>query len=317
MALERATGAMEEVLPQIRNYDYEMVCGAVEKEASNFPLKYEIPKENTGTLKDQGSVGACVAEVICQIAQELWKRELGEDEEFSEGYAYGTLRQPNATHYGLFCNQAMQKWMEIGTAPKKYFDMLVEMPELKKMIEKFPNLAEVAAKYKISGYVSFKYAYNGKEQRDKAIKDALMKYNYGLVGISNKYFRESHCIQIVGWDDEKNTYRFKNSWGEEYGEEGYGDLPKDELNECFLPLLEEIKLPFKDVSEDDWYYKYVKHVYFSGLMKGTSEDTFEPNKPLTRAEAATLIYNLAKAMDENSAKINDLLNYKIESLNNK
>lgn len=311
MALERACGAVQEILPQVRVYDYETVCGAVGEDVE-FPVKYEIPHENTGALKDQGNVGACVAEVVTQIAQELWKRELGEDEEFSEGYAYGTLRQPNATHYGLYGNQAMQKWKEFGVVPKKYFDMLIEMPDLKKVITDFPELAEIASKYKISGYVAFKQGI--KAERERAIKDALMKYNYGLVGISHEYYGGSHCIQVVGWDDEKGTYRIKNSWGADYGDNGYADLPKEELDDCFLPLLEEIELPFKDVSKDDWYYKYVKHAYFSGLMKGTSEDTFEPNKPLTRAEAATLIYNLAKAMDENSEKINDLLNYKIDKI---
>ena len=34
-----------------------------------------------------------------------------------------------------------------------------------------------------------------------------------------------HCILIVGYDDGKGVWIFRNSWGEGWGDHGYGYLP--------------------------------------------------------------------------------------------
>lgn len=53
----------------------------------------------------------------------------------------------------------------------------------------------------------------------------------------------------------------------------------------------------KDVSEDDWFYGYVKKAYEMGFMNGMSEDSFAPNSNLTRAEASTVLYRLFTSID--------------------
>jgi C1A family cysteine protease len=34
--------------------------------------------------------------------------------------------------------------------------------------------------------------------------------------------RGSHAICVVGYDDNSSWFKFKNSWGEEWGDKGYG-----------------------------------------------------------------------------------------------
>ncbi len=53
------------------------------------------------------------------------------------------------------------------------------------------------------------------------------------------------------------------------------------------------KKGFTDVPDDAWYANAVEYVKTEGLMSGTSEDTFEPNRPLTRAMLATVLYRKA------------------------
>ena len=77
-----------------------------------------------------------------------------------------------------------------------------------------------------------------------------------------------------------------------------------------MPIFEEFKVPFKDVKESDWFYKSVKNMYFSGMMNGTSERTFEPNKPMTRAEVATMFDRFAKYIDERFDLLDRLLEEK-------
>lgn len=52
--------------------------------------------------------------------------------------------------------------------------------------------------------------------------------------------------------------------------------------------LEDISLPFTDVSEDAWYYSYVQTAYSFGIINGKSETVFDPNAGLTCAEAAKI-----------------------------
>ena len=297
------TGVQTELITHLRDYDYETVCGAAD---GTYPEEFEIPRENTGTLKDQGNIGACVAEVIAQIAESFYK------EEMSEGHVYGEFRPDstkNSKNGGMVVSSAMEFWRTLGTLPKKYFDILKEMPEMSKITGKFDNFQEISARYRLNSYVTINYA---SEKKENAIKDALMKYNRGLVSVSRDYFGESHCILLTGWNDKKGTYKFKNSWGESYGDKGFGEIPKKEVGICYLPLFEEVTMPFKDVTPDLWFYNDVKSVYFAGLMKGVGEDTFAPDKPLTRAEMATILNRITKINDERFDILNKVLNEKIK-----
>lgn len=295
-------GVIKEFFENPRDYEYERVCGATE---GNYPSYYMIPEANMGTQKDQGDIGACVAETIVQIAEEWWKRQFGKQEEHSEGYAYGSLRAEKSTGYGLVPSMAMQHWMEKGTLPKSYFDILLEMPDMKKKIQNRQDLADIAKRYRLSGFVKLKGA-----DRDLQVKDALMKYQYGLVSAGS-----GHCMQLVGWDDSKDKYICRDSYGyDKNGGNGYVAKTKKNIDEIYLPLFEEVKLPFIDVSENAWYSKSVKNLYFAGLMSGTSETTFEPNKTLTRAEGAALIDRLYSNMVEMFRSANLNVNEKLEIL---
>jgi len=49
--------------------------------------------------------------------------------------------------------------------------------------------------------------------------------------------------------------------------------------------------PFNDVALTDWYYTAVNAAYNAGVINGTSFETFDPNRNLTRAEAAKIVSN--------------------------
>ena len=52
-----------------------------------------------------------------------------------------------------------------------------------------------------------------------------------------------------------------------------------------------------------WCYDYVLDVYNKKLILGTSEDTFSPDTPLTRAMVASIIYRMAGSPDVNYSAI--------------
>lgn len=58
----------------------------------------------------------------------------------------------------------------------------------------------------------------------------------------------------------------------------------------FLRKVEENMAKFKDI-EGHWAQKHIEKLHKYGIVNGTSEDTFSPDKPVTRAEAAVMIAN--------------------------
>ena len=52
------------------------------------------------------------------------------------------------------------------------------------------------------------------------------------------------------------------------------------------------KNPYSDVPADAWFYKGVEYSHINGLMKGTSDTTFEPDVILSRAMLATVLYRM-------------------------
>ncbi len=293
------TGLIKEHFLSERDYDYEAICGSVQ---GGYPTYYKLPEECTGTQKDQKATSYCLAMVIASISEAYWNRTLGINEEQSEAFIYGAFRSENSQNSGLVATIALQAWCDIGTVYKKEFNPgLLEMPEVKEFVDKHPELKDIAKHLRLSAYTRLKT--NAISTRDEQIKDAITKHGYGLVAINR-----NHAIQLVGWDDEKDRYILKDSYGTDNGDNGYIYTKKNSIDAVYLPIFEPVAFPFKDVPEDAWYYEDVKHMFLAGIMNGTSEDTFEPDKPITRAEAAALCNRILKAMDTRDKIMNDIAN---------
>ncbi|HAE41411.1 MAG TPA: hypothetical protein DCG34_00640, partial [Clostridiales bacterium] len=52
------------------------------------------------------------------------------------------------------------------------------------------------------------------------------------------------------------------------------------------------KKEFSDVLEGDWHYEIITKKAFLGFVNGYPDGTFKPDAPITRAEAATIIFNI-------------------------
>lgn len=287
-------GARIEDTP-LRIYDFERVCGTSQK---SFPEEYEIPRN--ATIKNQGDVGACVACTCSEIAEAIFGKEM------SEAWCYGKLRGEKDGFPGMYTTRTLDMWKSNGFVPLSDFGILKEMPEIKELVDKFPDLDEIAKRYKIGGYAAINYANESK--RDLAVKEALTRNDIGLVAVSNSYFGTTHCIRLTGWNDKKNTYKFQNSWGVGYGDGGYSEIPKNKVDYIYAVFPEEFKLPFEDVPEDKWSYKAIKNLYFAGLINGVTDTLFEPERNITREETAVIIDRLLKTIDEKIENIYKQIN---------
>ena len=68
--------------------------------------------------------------------------------------------------------------------------------------------------------------------------------------------------------------------------------PEDELEKCRNDT------SFTDVSSKQWFAPYVNWAADQGFVSGYTDGTFQPNQPVSRAEAATMIARFAEISDD-------------------
>lgn len=209
--------------PDIRDYRFATVN-------EDFPEEFELPMP---AVKNQGSVGSCVAHAIALTMEYYNKKQHGEDIPMSVGYIYGNRVSSTHRGTGMYVRAALQDACGDGDVPYLDFPVNVEVPEIFDMVaNQKEHLAPKALPYRISSYVKvsdeaeIKTAiYNGYPVvfSIKWYKDAKVKN--GILTSKKEKTNSSHCMVIYGWD--KNGWKFQNSWGVLWGNQGRAILPYD------------------------------------------------------------------------------------------
>ncbi len=93
------------------------------------------------------------------------------------------------------------------------------------------------------------------------------------------------------------TYRINTSkHNGEYGNYNTHIYVYDATGNYTIYPIDNIKvpryMPFLDILPDSWHFNAVANVMSNGYMNGKSEETFDPNSNITRAEVASVIYNM-------------------------
>ena len=99
-----------------------------------------------------------------------------------------------------------------------------------------------------------------------------------------------HAMALYGLDGD--TAIMQNSWGENHKMK-IVELPFKYIEEFWLILPFSI-MNFSDISETHWAYKHIAKCVEKEIMLGYPDGTIKPNKELTRAEVATMIYRMLK-----------------------
>lgn len=77
-----------------------------------------------------------------------------------------------------------------------------------------------------------------------------------------------------------------------------------------IPIYEETEASFYDVDEDDWSFDYVQAAVRAGVVKGTASGRFNPDKNITRAEAATMVARAANLANSGQSSLELLDSFK-------
>lgn len=243
-----------------------------------LPEKYTIPEDRIPRPWSQGTYDCCVAASITKILEVFEYMKTGKYTMLSKGYMYGRNNKPDKKRGGMDYDYTIPMLLERGTVPEDMCPIMDEYPEIRKKVEALPNIKELdkeAEKTKIKGFVEIP----GNAKFAETVKKYLYEHKVPMVG---DIVGKSHAVVIVGWDGDEFLYQ-DHKWK--------SALFKKKLNIAYY-LEGDFGMGFNDVKKTDWFYDAVKYVSDNGIMKGTTEETFEPNKPLTRAEVATIIQRI-------------------------
>ena len=222
MSKERILGALFSK-PDVRDY---VATTKMEEFPDEFELK--LPK-----VKNQGSVGSCVAHALSTVVEYFNKLESGKYTEMSTGYIYGNRRFTLYKGSGMYTRDAIKTVSKYGDVPNANFPVNVEVPYA---IEKFEQEVD---KIEDTGYF-FKFHEYFKLNSEAAIKASLMENGPAIMtmywfddikvvdGIMQTECKKTaktggHCMVIYGWDE--TGWKVRNSWGRNWGNKGNVVIP--------------------------------------------------------------------------------------------
>ena len=289
---------LNQVLPSPfdnRDYPVSAVMDFSAK-ASQVPADFEVWQP---PIEDQGSTGNCVAQVCANIMECIDYQETNTHDDYSVGFVYGSEYNTIQTA-GMYPREACKILLKEGDIYRSLWECLEENPSCRNKRSKIPDSVRSRAK-KISAYVRL--------QSKEEIKAFIYKYRLPVLIVAKAADYEYgenlsgyHATTCYGWESRESFYKthditedyrelkYTNSWGEWlwYAPDftGRGNISFDKITEAwgFVPM-ENKKLT--DIN-GHWAEQDITDGQALGLFNGYEDNTFQPNKEVTRAEMATI-----------------------------
>ncbi len=218
--------------------------------SSPSPSSVDLSKEFT-TIKDQGNVGSCTAFASIALLEYNHKKftQSNLNDIFSERFTYYTTRADIAQwdpkdDSGAYLRDTLKSLNRFGSCLESSFPYLTN--GICNFSEKpSKNASEEALRYQALKYANITTGttLSSRQVALNTLKACLQKgipFVGGFTCYSNLYEGErgnilvpeskdiiigGHAVCFVGYDDDKNVFKFKNSWGNSWGDDGYGYLP--------------------------------------------------------------------------------------------
>ena len=191
-------------------------------------------------VRDQGDEGTCVAFAsVVGMKEYQDKKEYRKLIELSPRFVYSLCKKYDGSpdEEGTYPRMAMKVLLNYGVCPESFWPYL---PHQKDQPKK--DAAKIAKKYRIRAYARLhaflemkrSLVVNGPFLAGVKVFSSWFKKRVqkdGLIPMpkSNEEFMGGHAVCIVGYDDAKGTFKFKNSWGLKWADKGYAYLPYEYL----------------------------------------------------------------------------------------
>ena len=188
-------------------------------------------------VENQGEIGCCVAEALAALKSYQEYRERKTLGQYSIDYIYHNRKPNDYQGEGMFCREALAQLVKCGVPERQHLPTVTAYPNAA-IRQAVAALAELAKPQVIASYVSC--------QDDEDICDAIAQTGAAVIVVemtptflANYAVFGGGLLVSPGWPDEKgNGYHavcaigydergilIQNSWGEAWGEGGFGILP--------------------------------------------------------------------------------------------
>lgn len=225
-------GAIKDA-PDTRDFPIRAVMRPVQ-----IPDAVDYEKRMTA-IKDQGHRGACVSFAAAAVKeyQERKQHQRNITIDFSEEWLYKQIRQPGG---GAFCRDAFKVLTHTGVPKEKYMPYDTKINDDSQETPFNPSKTGIynASFYKAEAYARLdtiqdmceSLVINGPfmlgidwhkcwfTPRDKFIDGypVLINLECPIVG--------GHALAVVGYDLTNKVFKIRNSWGDDWGKNGYAYL---------------------------------------------------------------------------------------------
>lgn len=225
--------------------------------------------ESFWAIKGQGNTNSCAAFAVVSVVQYIMnkgeilenKDELSERFLYRESIKYDTISKHGYFSNGIYLTSALHIASSIGICTEKMFPFYQNEEELIKgeineNIDPSISAFEDAAKYKVSiyGYIKeLNSSLYNKKDKILSIKKVLSldlpviicyKNSFGWIDSWYSFYTGyimdpgygssgRHCVVIVGYDDDLQIFKFRNSWDGKlfyWGDKGYGYIKYEDIN---------------------------------------------------------------------------------------
>lgn len=207
----------------VRDYKLAMVSAPDE-----LPEAFELASV---AVKDQGSIGSCVAHACSSIIEYHNKQQEKTATLFSTEFIYGYRPAGYYVGEGMYLRDALKTIQKVGDPPLPKFRGNNNCSKAMSNVEaQLEALKDFAYPHRISSYIRVRTV--------EEIKQAVMDYGYVLVSMpwhvdyklkngvytyTKKETRGNHCVCIYGWDER--GWLVHNSWGLNWGQRGKFVVP--------------------------------------------------------------------------------------------
>jgi len=199
-----------------------------------IPVSFDFTK-SMSPVRNQGQQGTCVAFASVTGVKEFQdKKEYHKLIRLSPRFLYSLCKKFDGLpqQEGTYPRVAMKVLLNYGVCHESYWPYLSHKNIPLKGAEQDAQRFKIKAYARLKSLLEMKRSLliNGPFLAGVKVYKSWFSKNVERSGFiplpkSNEELMGGHAICIAGYDDKLKVFKFKNSWGTEWADQGYGYLP--------------------------------------------------------------------------------------------